>query len=149
MQLHEIRSNFKKRSRKRVGRGGKRGTTSGRGTKGQKSRAGRRIRPAERDLILKLPKRRGFANLPKSDKPLIFNLGDLSSKIKTHSPSGGSLVINREFLESAGLLPKNWRGRVKILGKGEINVPIVLEGIDISGNAKLKVEKAGGSIKQK
>lgn len=62
MQLHELwpfHSLYAKKTR--VGRGGKRGTTSGKGQKGQKSRSGRRIRPAERDLIIRIPKLRGFA----------------------------------------------------------------------------------------
>lgn len=65
MQLHEIQPFHKNRDKKRVGRGGKRGVTSGRGTKGQRARAGHRIRPAERDLIQRLPKLRGFKNKPR------------------------------------------------------------------------------------
>lgn len=59
-QLHTIQALHKLKKKKRIGRGGKRGTFSGRGTKGQKARAGRKIRPAIRDLIQSLPK------LPKS-----------------------------------------------------------------------------------
>ena len=59
MQLHEIQPKTKRKTKKTVGRGGKRGKTSGRGTKGQKARAGHRIRPAIRDVIKKIPKRRG------------------------------------------------------------------------------------------
>jgi large subunit ribosomal protein L15 len=65
MQLHELKPFHPNKKQRRVGRGGKRGTTSGRGTKGQKARAGHRIRPAERDLIQRLPKLRGFKNKPK------------------------------------------------------------------------------------
>lgn len=65
MQLHELQSLHPNKKEKRVGRGGKRGTYSGRGVKGQSSRAGHRIRPAERDLIQRMPKLRGFANKPK------------------------------------------------------------------------------------
>lgn len=68
MQLHELQPFHATKTEKRIGRGGKRGTTSGRGTKGQKARAGHRIRPAERDLIQQLPKKRGFANKPKGKK---------------------------------------------------------------------------------
>ena len=63
MMIHELPS-IKKRAQ-RIGRSGKRGSYSGRGVKGQKSRSGRRLRPAERDLILRIPKMRGFANAPK------------------------------------------------------------------------------------
>jgi len=65
MQLHELQPLHKNGCKKRIGRGGKRGTTSGRGTKGQKSRAGHCIRPAERDFIQRLPKLRGFKNKAK------------------------------------------------------------------------------------
>jgi len=60
MQLHQIQSIHKSKTKKRVGRGGKRGTYCGRGIKGQKSRAGVKIRPAARDLIKKIPKMRGY-----------------------------------------------------------------------------------------
>jgi ribosomal protein L15 len=60
MQIHEIQRKTANRDRRYVGRGGKRGKTSGRGTKGQNSRAGRKIRPVIRDLIKKLPKNRGY-----------------------------------------------------------------------------------------
>ncbi len=59
MQIHQISKPKKQNSAKRVGRGGKRGTYSGRGMKGQKSRAGANIRPAIRDFIQQIPKLRG------------------------------------------------------------------------------------------
>jgi len=65
MQLHQLQPANKNQKKKRIGRGGKRGTYSGRGVKGQKSRAGRHIRPAERDLIQRLPKLRGQKNKPR------------------------------------------------------------------------------------
>lgn len=68
MQLHTLKPLHSGRSKKRIGRGGKRGTYSGRGQKGQKSRAGRKIRPAMRDLIQRIPKLRGAGNRRKSRK---------------------------------------------------------------------------------
>ncbi len=65
MQLHELRPQYKNKDKKRIGRGGGRGNYSGRGQKGQRSRAGHKIRPAIRDLIRRLPKLRGFKNKPK------------------------------------------------------------------------------------
>lgn len=59
MQLHQISPLHKLKESKRVGRGGKRGTYSGRGMKGQKARAGRRIRSQFRDFVLRVPKLRG------------------------------------------------------------------------------------------
>ena len=60
--LHKLEANPNKTSKKRIGRGGKRGTYSGKGVKGQKSRAGKKIRPAVRDLMNQTPKLRGVKN---------------------------------------------------------------------------------------
>lgn len=141
MQLHEFGGNPHK-IRRRIGRGGKRGSYSGRGVKGQKSRAGRRIRPAERDLILRIPKRRGFFNKPKSEKPKIFNLRDLAKYVKTRSEKGKTLTVDKTFLKEVGLLPIHYKGEVKILGTGEVGVPISVKGLKISKGAKMKIEKA-------
>ena len=140
MQLHQLRGSPHK-NKKRIGRGGKRGSYSGRGVKGQKSRAGRRIRPAERDLIQRLPKLRGFANNPKSGKPKIFNLKDLAKYVKTHSEGGKVLTIDKTFLKEIGLLPTHYRGEVKILGEGAISAPAKFQGLKLSKSARMKIEK--------
>jgi large subunit ribosomal protein L15 len=146
MQLHQLKGDKHKKTGRRIGRGGKRGTTSGRGQKGQKSRAGRRIRPAQRDLILKIPRRRGFANKPKSAKPTIFNLSDLSLHLKISTGLRPPLVLDRDFLKQIGFLPNGFRGEVKILGDGDVKTPVVVRGLKISKGAKEKIEKAGGTI---
>lgn len=130
MQLNQLRSNFKRKKEKRIGRGGKRGTTSGRGTKGQKSRAGHRIRPAERDLLIRIPKLRGYKNRPIRPKPKIINVGDLDKLVKGDK-------INKETL---GL-------KIKILGGGEVKKAFMAEGLKISKSAKEKIIKAGGTVK--
>ncbi|MDO8430154.1 MAG: uL15 family ribosomal protein [bacterium] len=112
----------------RVGRGGKRGTTSGRGTKGQKSRSGHRIRPAERDLLIRLPKLRGYRNKSIKEKSGVLNLSDLANSKDT--------IFNKKNL-----------GLVKILGGGELKKPITIEGLPVSKSAKIKIEKAGGTVK--
>jgi len=139
MQLHELKSLQKNKSKKRVGRGGKRGTYSGKGQKGQKSRAGHKIRPAERDLILRLPKLRGFKFRPLKLRPQVINIGELAAKIKGD-------IISKESLLQAGLIRKSDK-RVKILGSGDVNKPFSIEGLEISLSAKKKIETAGGSIK--
>lgn len=144
MQLHNLPV-YRVKHKKRVGRGGKRGTYSGRGFKGQKSRAGRRIRPAERDLIIRTPKRRGFRNKPKSLKPKVLNLKELELVLKYKKK--GDNVFNRRFLFESGFLPKNFRGDVKILGGGEITVPVRVEGFKVSKSAREKIDKAGGTVK--
>jgi large subunit ribosomal protein L15 len=138
MQLHQIKPTIKSRKKKRIGRGGKRGTYSGRGQKGQKARAGRRIRPAERDLIQRLPKLRGFKFKPLKPKPVVVNLSDLEKKIKGD-------VINRQTLLEAGLIRKSDK-RIKILGNGEVKRAFKVEGLEISQSAKKKIEAAGGQV---
>jgi len=135
MQVHNLSIQNKKE--KRVARGGKRGTTAGRGTKGQKSRSGHRIRPAQRDLLIRIPKLRGYRNKPKSDFNLVLHLSDLA-KIKGD-------VINRDALKA--YFGKDFRDEIKILDKGEIKKAIKVEGVKISKGAKIKIEKAGGSVK--
>ena len=144
MKLHEI-STEKRRRRRRIGRGGKRGTFSWRGTKGQKSRAGRRMRPAERDLIIRIPKRRGFQNKPKSAKSLVLNLRDIAAALRTY---GGNtpVTVDRAFLERAHLVPKSYRGKIKILGTGEFHASVEFKGMLISGSAREKIVKSGGQV---
>lgn len=145
MQLHQLKFKKNKKLKKRVGRGGKRGTYSGRGQKGQKSRAGRRIKKAERELILRLPKKRGFQNKPLAPKPLVFNLGEVAKKLKALLGED-KRVIDRHVLTEVGLIPKGYRGEVKILSGGNIILAITLKGLKVSENAKIKIEKAGGLI---
>lgn len=135
MQLHNL--SIKNRKEKRVARGGKRGTTAGRGTKGQKSRSGHRIRPAQRDLLIRIPKLRGYKNKPKSEFNLVLHLSDLA-KIKAD-------VINRDALKV--YFGKDFRNEIKILDKGETKKAVKIEGIKISKGAKEKIEKAGGSVR--
>ncbi|MEY4731894.1 MAG: ribosomal protein large subunit ribosomal protein [Candidatus Parcubacteria bacterium] len=143
MQLHHLTG--KKQRTKRVGRGGKRGTTSGRGQKGQKSRSGHRIRPAERDLLIRIPKLRGFRNKPRSEKAILIELGRLAEKL--HARAGkGKLTVTLDVLREAGLVPRRYLGSVKILSGGEITYPIALHNIAISSAAKEKIEKAGGNV---
>ncbi|HUC02000.1 MAG TPA: uL15m family ribosomal protein [Candidatus Paceibacterota bacterium] len=145
MKLH-TRTSIRPKRLQRIGRSGKRGSYSGRGVKGQHSRSGRRIRPAERDIILKIPKMRGFRNKPKADAPMVFNLGALSGKLKSHAKAGTPLTIDHAFLRSVKLLKKDYKRTVKILGTGEIAFPIAVSGLEVSASAKEKIEKAGGTV---
>lgn len=146
MKLYEIKLNPNKKSKKRIGRGGKRGTFSGRGTKGQRSRAGRRIRKAERDLILRLPKRRGFRNKPKSQKPTSVDLSRLILKLKLLTESGKNPIIDVNTLKQVKILPKRFAGRVKILGGVKLTQSLIIKGIEVSASAKSSIEQAGGHI---
>ena len=145
MILNEF-SKLNSKKETRIGRGGKRGTTSGRGTKGQKSRSGRRIRPAERDLIIRIPKRRGFRNKAKSDLVLVFNLGDIKGTLKTRIQEDRQHFLNRDVLKETKIIPSDFRGELKLLGSGEIDFPILVKGMKVSESAKAKIEKAGGKV---
>lgn len=138
MQLHQLKPVHKLKKKKRIGRGGKRGTYSGRGQKGQKSRAGAKIRPAVRDLIMRIPKLRGVKNRSIKAKPLILNVDELE-KI-------GKDLINKDFFLKAGLI-KRHSDRIKVLGRGNLKKAFKIEGLEISGTAKKKIEKAGGKVK--
>ena len=140
MQLHTVTSHNNKRVQ-RIGRGGKRGTTSGRGTKGQRSRAGRRIRPAMRDLIIRLPKHRGFRNKPLTAKAVTIDLKKLCKTIAAHT---GALTVDHVFLRAAGLIPMGYRGAVKVLGAAEVKQALTLKGVGASKGALALIEKAGG-----
>jgi len=139
MELHTIHKNQKKTEKKRVGRGGKRGTYSGRGQKGQRARAGHRIRPAERDLIQRLPKLRGVKNRPKSSDALVINL----KNIEKFTEDG---ILSKKILLKNKVI-RRISDPVKVLGSGEIKKSIKVEDIDVSESAKKKIESAGGSIK--
>jgi large subunit ribosomal protein L15 len=146
MKLH-TRTPLRENLLQRIGRSGKRGSYSGRGQKGQRSRSGHRIRPAERDIILKIPKMRGFRNKAKDDIPEIFNLGELSKHFKSHAKAGAPLEVSYALLRTAKLIKKDYKGVIKILGAGEIAFPIAIKGFEVSATAKAKIEKAGGSVK--
>jgi large subunit ribosomal protein L15 len=74
MEMNNLKRQTKRVTSMDVGRGGKRGKTSGKGTKGQNARAGRKFRPEMRDAIKKLPKLRGYAFNSHIVKPVAINL---------------------------------------------------------------------------
>jgi large subunit ribosomal protein L15 len=148
MQLNNIKRDNKNKSAKRVGRGGKRGKTSGAGMKGQKARTGNSTRPELRDIIKKLPKLRGHGVHGNKNKSIInkYFAVNLSQLDKVFSDGD---VITSESLNTSGLVERK-RGRiprVKILGNGEISKKVTIEGLMISASAKEKIEKAGGTVK--
>ena len=145
MKLHKL-DTLRTRKVQRIGRSGKRGSYSGRGVKGQKSRSGHRIRPAERDIILKLPKQRGFRNKEKKAAPALFNLEVLAKKFSSAAKSGELFVIDRALLRAAKLIKKDYKRPIKILGTGEIGFPVSIIGLEVSKAAREKLEKAGGKV---
>ncbi len=140
MQLHELQPKTETRSKRRIGRGGKRGTTSGRGQKGQKARAGRNMRPGARDLVLRTPKKRGRGrnkNNPKSPKLLAISLKKIAKLSETQ--------ITKEVLLAHRII-RSLSQPAKIVGSGSLMTAKEFKGIPVSEGARKKIEKAKGNI---
>ncbi len=142
MQIHQLKPTKKRKRKKRIGRGGKRGTYSGRGIKGQKSRAGRRIRPQLRDVLKKLPKRRGYGVARISPNLAVINL----EKLEKNFEKGAT--VSPEVLVTQGLI-RRISGRapaIKILGQGKLSKVLIIKDCFTSKSAAAAIKKAGGSI---
>jgi len=142
MQLHQIKSKTTRARHKTIGRGGKRGKTSGRGTKGQKARAGHRMRPELRDIIKKLPKNRGYRFATIETKPAIVQVGSLEV-------FGNNTVINPQALVERGLI-KRVNGaipKIKILANGKLTKSVKISDCQVSAGAKTKILAAKGEVK--
>jgi len=143
MQLHELKPTYKLRKKKRVGRGGKRGTYSGRGLKGQKARAGRKLKPIIRELIKRYPKLRGYRYAGYIKNSVILNLDVLEKKFEAGQ------IVNPQSLRKAGII-RNIKGKepeIKILCKGQLKKPLIIENCQLSKKARAEIEKAGGTVK--
>jgi large subunit ribosomal protein L15 len=143
MQLHQLKPTHKKKKKKRIGRGGKRGTYSGRGIKGQKARAGASLKPAIRVFIKRYPKLRGYKFKGKKEKSTSINVETLEKNFKKGDTVNPKALLEKKIISKIkGRLPQ-----VKILGRGEIKKALTVEGFKLSKAAKEKIEKAGGTIK--
>ncbi len=141
LTLHNLKPAEGSRKKvQRVGRGGKRGTYSGRGLKGQKARSG-----GKRGLQLKglkkmiqsIPKKRGFRSI--NLKPEIVNIKQLNINFKDNDEITPKILVEKK------LISKNKNG-VKILGDGELKKKLIIKGCIVSKSAKEKIEKAGGKV---
>lgn len=146
MRLDEL-PKIKEKSKKRLGKGigSGRGKTAGRGTKGQKARGKLPLlfEGSSRGayIIKRLPFLRGKGkNKPRGPKSLILNV-----KYLNFFPANS--VINTEALIKARFLKEGMKDlKIKILGDGELNVPLTIT-LPCSGGARKKIEKAGGQVK--
>jgi large subunit ribosomal protein L15 len=144
MQAHQLKPpRGAKHARKRIGRGNAagQGTYSGRGLKGQKSRAGNKPRRffegGQTRLIKKLPFRRGFRN-PFRVEYQAVNLDDLQR-------FEGGTEVTPELLQEKGVL-RSLRKPVKILAAGELTKKLNVSAHRFSVTAKEKIEGAGGTV---
>jgi len=142
MQLNDLQPKTDKDDKKRVGRGGSRGKTCGRGHKGQLARAGGTPRPQIRDRIKKLPKLRGYDNNPVQEKPVAVNVGSLADVVEEDTHVTPQLLVNAGLIQKKG----NRIPPIKILGHGSIDTAVIVAGCDISDTARKKIAAAGGDI---
>ena len=144
MRLHDLKPKAGSRTRrKRIGRGrgSGQGKTSGRGTKGQLSRAGSSVRPGfeggQMPIYRRLPKR-GFNNARFTTTYLPVNLKDLEEKFEVGARA------DEEAIRKAGLANGKCDG-VKILGVGKLTKKLAVVASAFSASAKASIEAAGGS----
>lgn len=135
-----------KRPYRRVGRGqsSTRGKQSGRGGKGQTARAGAKIRPAWRDIIKKLPKRRGFGK--NRGRTVVSRPDALAVPLaRLEVLFEGGAEVSSASLQQRGIGGGRNRRPLKIVG-GDIKKKLSIVGIAVSRPARAAIEKAGGSI---
>lgn len=139
-----------KRSYRRVGRGqsSTRGKQSGRGGKGQTARAGHKIRPALRDIIKKIPKRRGYGkNRGRTHVPHPDAIALSLERLGRHFESGAEISV--QTIVEKGIVGGSYARRgvpLKIVGGGELSKKLFVKGVSVSASARAAIEKAGGSI---
>ena len=164
MKLHDLKpAPGSRTARRRVGRGiaAGQGKTAGRGTKGQKARAGGKI-PAwfeggQTPLHQRIPKLRGFKNPFKieyevvniGDIARLVELGELESGdmpgVKPSKQGAASITVNQEILRAAGLIRRLDRP-MKVLGGGELSTALFVVADAFSASARSKIEGAGGTV---
>lgn len=143
MQIHELKPKTKSKGKKRVGRGGKKGTYSGRGGKGQSARSGRKMVPIIRELIKRYPKLRGYRRFDFKKYVAVVNLDIIEKKFKDGEVVNAQALIEKEIVRKV----KTKVPQIKILGRGKVEKKLIIEGLKVSETAKKAIEKAGGSVK--
>ena len=164
MKLHDLKpAPGSRTAKRRVGRGiaAGQGKTAGRGTKGQKSRAGGKI-PAwfeggQTPLHQRIPKLRGFKNPFKIEYEVV-NIGDVARLVelgelesgdmpgtKPSNKGAAPITVNQEILRAAGLIRRLDRP-MKILGGGELSTALFVVADAFSASARSKIEGAGGTV---
>ncbi len=142
MQKHNLKRKTENKKSQSVGRGGKRGKTAGRGTKGQKARAGRKLRPEMRDIIKKLPKLRGYAFNRIGEKAVTLNISKIGETFEN-----GNEVSLKTLIEK-GLIKKGQDAKIVSSGKDtSFSKKLTFTGVKLSESAKKAVVASGGEVK--
>ena len=147
MQLNDLRpAEGSKKNRKRIGRGNSsgHGTTAGRGTKGQLSRAGggkgAGFEGGQQPLAMRLPKLPGFTNHSCVEYAPV-NVSRLEEVFEAGE------TVDTESLVAKGVI-KHAFIPVKVLGDGELTKALTVKVDKVSASAKVKIEAAGGKVEQ-
>ena len=143
MRLNDVKpQKGSKKRRKRVGRGisAGQGASAGLGMRGQKSRSGSGTRPGfeggQQPLYRRIPKLKGF--------PLINRRVYTTINVEKLNNLPANSEVTLESLKQSGILT-TVKGELKILGNGELNVPLQVKAAAFTGQARIKIEAAGGS----
>lgn len=152
MQIHDIRKPKHLKKAKRIGRGGKRGTFSGKGSKGQKARSGVHMgadfRGGNPPLWKVFPKKRGSAKKveikhrsfqTRNQKAIPINLELINEVFSNNETVSPATLLEKKLIKAGE--------KAKILSSGELDRKLVFEGLIFSESAKEKILKAHGEIK--
>lgn len=147
--LHTLKRTSK-RAYRRVGRGqsSTRGKQSGRGGKGQTARAGNKRRPELRDIIKKIPKRRGWGKnrgrtvWALKPRPLTVTLAQIEALFESGAEISPKSIVAKGILA----YKKKHLPMVKIVGSGGLSKKFSVVGATVSKGAKAAIEKVGGTI---
>ena len=134
MQIHQIKRVHLNRKSKIVGRGGRRGTTAGRGTKGQRARAGHKIRPEIRDAIRKIPKKRGHTIHGGSRAKSLY--APINLKTINKYFNDGDIIAPETLLKKK--LVKKYLP-VKVLGESKLGKKVTFKDVSFSNKAKANI----------
>jgi len=142
MQIHQIKPKTKPKKDKRIGRGGKKGTYSGRGVKGQLARSGHKKAPVIREIIKKYHKLKGYRFNSISVKSQNVNLFVLQRRFETNETVSPETLVEKGLARTIkGKLPV-----IKILGNGSLKKKLTVKDCLLSQSAVKKIEGAGGKI---
>lgn len=151
MNLNQLKSNTKRKSAKRVGRGGKRGTTSGKGTKGQKSRAGagfkQGFRGGDNRLWQLFPKLRGATHKSGGAGNNAPHVKHRYFQLRHNKVKVLNLGFFNKFEDGQDITPELLtKKEIKILGEGQLKKKLQFKGFQFSKIAREKVLKSGSTI---
>lgn len=145
MQIHTL-STEKKKGRKRIGRGGRRGTTAGRGSNGQKSRTGSSVDPlfegGRTTLLERMKKVKGFKS-PRA-KRVTLPLSLLEKHFEAGEEVSRATIIGKKLFS-----PKHTAGGFKVVSGGELTKKLSFDSkIRFSESALSAVKKAGCTVRE-